>query len=233
MRTAISSPDLPLPPGTEETAPTAPTADLNGPSQAGDELHPPFKKVLRGYDSAAVDRYIADLLDRLHRVEEAATGGSRGELGGSPTGGEHLEGGEADRQREHHAVAVGTVLLDAREAAERIVSEAEVAAAALIADAETEAGRLVDLGRADAERAMAARRTELLRELDDAQEAARQMRLATTRLKERVDEWRQAALGSYEQMAASLQQWPGQVPDPTDLAQVLEPSEVTDEAAGS
>jgi DivIVA domain-containing protein len=216
----------PLPPLAPDAATVDEADEFASPSPPA---RPAFTKVRRGYDVAEVDRYVEELLHRLAawpQVEVAGTGRAL-----DPADAEQVTPGEGRRRRE--ALEAGTVLLDAREAADRIRTEAEVVAAAHVAEAESEARRLVDEGRADAERALRARREELLAQLDQVENTARRVHAATARIKEQVDEWRHAALQSSERLVASLEHWPAEVPDPTELDHVLSSSRDCEEEAGS
>jgi DivIVA domain-containing protein len=198
------------------TAVNSPSRKIEGArAPARVPARPTFTRARRGYDTTEVDRYVDGLLRRIAAHPEA-----------DPTR-------SIDGQGRRGALEAGTILLDAREAADRIQADAEAAATALVAEAEAEARRLIEEGRADAEKALAVRRDELYRELEDAEVKAKEIRTATVRVKEEVDQWRQAVLQSYEQVAASIEHWPGEVPDPTELDLVLDHAGRGEEEAGT
>jgi hypothetical protein len=170
--------------------------------------------VRRGYDTDEVDRYLASLERRVADAEALAHAPA------PPVA--------PDIVRRTAALEAGTVLLDAREAAERIRSDAEVSAAQLVADAEREACQVLDAGRRRAEDEADQRRVELRDDLRAAEESAAQLREATTRALGQISEWRSAALTALERVVAALEQWPGTVPDPVSLEDVLGPASVHD-----
>jgi hypothetical protein len=170
--------------------------------------------VRRGYDTDEVDAYIASLERRLATAEAAA-------ITAVPAA--------AVAHRQATAVEVGTVLIDARDAAERIRADAEVAAAQTVADAERDARQVVDEGLRRAEHEAAQRLHELDVDRRSAESAAAELRDATTRALSQISEWRGVALASLERVVAALEQWPGTVPDPVSLEEVLGSSHRSDE----
>jgi hypothetical protein len=161
-----------------------------------------------------VDQYIDSLFRRFDELEHEQLTPQvepHGEIGTHPV----------KAEREGAAFEAGTVLLDAREAADRMRAEAEVAAAALVADAQKEAHHLLEEGRRAAEEATTTRQREIERDLAEATGKATELRSATARITEEVEQWRRTALSSLELIASSLEQWPGTVPTPVNLEEAL------------
>lgn len=165
-----------------------------------------FSRVRRGYDADEVDAHIVELEHRLAAAEAA----TNAPMPPAPA---------PDRQAA--AVELGTVLLDARDTAERIRAEAEVTAAQVVADAEREAREIVAQGRVQGEADAMQRKQYLEADLRNAEEAAAQIRDATTCAMTQISEWRSTALAALERVMAALEQWPGTVPDPVSLEEVL------------
>jgi cell division septum initiation protein DivIVA len=161
-----------------------------------------------------VDEYIGSLFRRLDELEHEQLGrpvDPHGEIRTHPV----------KAEREGAAFEAGTVLLDAREAADRKRAEAEVAAAALVADAQKEAHRVLEEGRRAAEEATNTRQREIERDLAEATDMAIELRSATARITEEVEQWRRTALSSLELIASSLEQWPGTVPTHVNVDEAL------------
>lgn len=194
---------------TEEASSHAPPPPKPNWDDTGVGMGPHFSRVRRGYDAREVDRYVRSLERRLVAAEEMA---ARPPVTEPPSS-----------ERHSAAVELGTVLLDARDAAERIRAEAEVSAAQLVADAEREARQVVEEGRRRADAEAKQRLQDLDADRRRAEDAAAQLRDATGRALSEISEWRSAALADLERVVAALEQWPGTVPDPVSLADVLGP----------
>jgi DivIVA domain-containing protein len=178
------------------------------PAWDGPPAAPAFSRVRRGYDADEVDAYVAGLERRLAAAAAPAVSQADAPMSG----------------RQAAAAELGVVLLDARDAADRIRADAEVAGAQLVADAEREARGILDETRRRVDDEADRRRHELDADLRHAQEAATQLRDTTTRAMSQISEWRGAALAALERVVAALEQWPGTVPDPASLEDVLGPA---------
>jgi cell division septum initiation protein DivIVA len=166
---------------------------------------PEFTPVRRGYAPDEVDRYVLTLRALLvERREQPAP-----------------QWTEPPAPWQETAIDAGRVLMDAREAADRIRTDAERTAAKLVADAELETRAIVDRARGMAEEAGGVRRRELEDELAGAADDAARIRAATDRVSTEVRQWRRDALDSLVRLAASLEQWPSGVPDAASLEDLL------------